>query len=69
MSNTEKYHTGFTRRILERHLRNFDIFDLRKARLHQEISGKLANTIIDLSPSFLLPIVVESNIWACRRQD
>lgn len=68
MTNTEKYHTGFTRRRLRRHLSDFEIIDVRKDRLRQEVDGPLADPLIDLFPSCLLFLFVESNIWICRRK-
>jgi SAM-dependent methyltransferase len=68
MTNTEKYHTGFTWRRLHRHLSDFEIIDVRKDRVRQEVDGPLAGPLIDLFPSCLLFLFVESNIWICRRK-
>lgn len=69
LTNTEKYHTGFTLRTLRRHLKDYHIVDLRKARLRQELSGPLANLLISLFPRWLLFLFVESNIWVCIRKE
>jgi len=68
LTNTEKYHTGFTRGVLRRHLRDYHVVDLRKARLRQELPWRLAGALIKVFPPCLLFLFVESNIWVCIRQ-
>lgn len=68
ISNTEKYHTGFTQKVLSRYLTDYNVTDVRKARLKQELPGSFMRFCIDVLPSWGLFLVVESNIWICTRR-
>jgi len=69
LTDTETHHTGFTRRKLRVHLKDYHIIDLRKQRIRQEVRGRMADLLIRIFPSFLLPLIVESNIWVCMRNE
>lgn len=69
MTNTEKYHTGFTKNFLKKAMRNYTMHDLRKPRLKQEVSNKLIYKLIDLFPSLLLFLFIETNIWCLVKRD
>ncbi len=63
MQNTEKYHTGFSGRYLRSVMMDFSVYDLRKPRLKQEFKHRFLHLAIDMFPSSLLFIPVETNIW------
>lgn len=67
MKNTEKYHTGFTKRTLIKYFPDFKIYDKRKTRLKQEFQGALFNFLIDIFPSSLLFLFVGTNIWVLEK--
>lgn len=68
MTNTEKYHTGFTRRMLEGFLPGFRIIDLRKDRLRQALPDWIPDALIRIFPRNLLFLFIESNIWLCIKE-
>ena len=41
----------------------FALYDLRKSRLKQVFGGRLSHRLIDLLPSSLLTLFVETNLW------
>ena len=57
------------RRKLRQHLKDYQIIDLRNQQLRQELHGRMADFLIRIFPSFLLPLIVESNIWGCIRKE
>jgi SAM-dependent methyltransferase len=61
--DTEKYHTGFTRRRLARLMPGFRIVDKRKVRAKQVFANPALKLLVDLFPPFLLFLFVSSNIW------
>lgn len=63
MENSEKYHTGFSERYLRRLMKEFSVHDLRKLRLKQEFKQPLLHMIIDIFPSRLLFIPIQTNLW------
>lgn len=63
MSNTEKYHTGFSKRTLKKHFPNFRVIDKRKERLKQEFKRSFMKFLIGIFPNCLLFLVVPTNIW------
>ena len=68
LTNTEKYHTGFTEATLKKYLPRFRITDKRKDRLKQVLKGRLFEYIIDLIPSCLLFLLVSTNIWVLEKE-
>ncbi len=64
LTNTEKYHTGFTETVLRKYLPGFKVVDKRRARLKQELKSPfLKNVVVNLIPSKLLFLIVPTNIW------
>ena len=63
MTNTEKYHTGFSASYLREMMEEFSVYDLRKPRLKQEFKHPLFHRAIDIFPSSLLFLPVETNLW------
>ena len=68
MLDTEKYHTGFTIRTLKKYLPEFEIYDLRKARLKQGFRHPAIQTLIDWFPRCLLFVVMTTNIWLVQKR-
>jgi 2-polyprenyl-3-methyl-5-hydroxy-6-metoxy-1,4-benzoquinol methylase len=66
--NTEKYHTGFTPRRLAKLMPGFRIMDKRKVRAKQLFRHPVPRLLIDLYPSFLLFLLVSSNIWVLEKR-
>jgi len=67
LTNTEKYHTGFSEKTLGKHMPGFRIIDKRKDRLKQVVKGPLFNYLADNIPSCLLFLLVSSNIWVLEK--
>ncbi|MBU0729471.1 MAG: class I SAM-dependent methyltransferase [Proteobacteria bacterium] len=65
MSNTEKYHTGFTYKTLRKHFpeSTYQVVDKRRTRLKQEFSSSFLKSLVDFIPSILLFLIVPTNIW------
>ena len=62
LSNTEKYHTGFTLATLKRLLPGYRIIDRRRVRLAQVLGPAMAG-LAGIIPARLLFLAVPTNIW------
>ena len=63
MTNTEKYHTGFSGKIIKKNFPDFQIIDIRKDRFKQVFKSAFAKRIIDSLPSIVLDIISPTNAW------
>ncbi len=69
LTNTEKYHTGFTENVLRKHLPGFKVIDKRRVRLKQELkSSFLRSFVANVIPSKLLFLIVPTNIWVLAKE-